>query len=66
MTWNANLIDQGAQLRSRAEAQTLNVNEAHLLVHGVFARAFAGGRQREGNLNNALTQALELWTDRAA
>ena len=66
MTWKSNLVDQGAQLRGRAEAETLNVNEAHMLVHGVMARAFAAGRQSEQNLNDALTQALNGWTDKAA
>jgi hypothetical protein len=61
MPWKAEMLGQGAHLRDRAEAETHNVNEAHLLVHGVMARAFAGGADSPGNLDGALTDALEGW-----
>jgi hypothetical protein len=64
MTWKTEMLDQGAHLRDRAEAETLNVNEAHLIVHSVMARAFAGGQgEGERNLDGALTDALERWVD---
>jgi len=63
MTWKADMLAQGGLLRDRAEAQTSNVNEAHLIVHGVMARGFASGRDDERNLDLALTEALIDWTD---
>lgn len=64
MAWKVDMLAQGEHLRYRAEAETSNVNEAHLLVHGVMARAFAAGRDGERNLGLALTDALEDWTSR--
>jgi hypothetical protein len=61
MPWKAEMLEQGAHLRDRAEAQTDNVNEAHLLVHGVMARAFAEVGDKPRNLDGALTEALEGW-----
>jgi hypothetical protein len=61
MPWKAEMLEQGAHLRDRAEAETHNVNEAHLLVHGVLARAFADGSNTQQNLDGALTDALEGW-----
>jgi hypothetical protein len=60
MAYSIGLLERGARLRRRAVAAIVDVNEAYLIVHNVFARALGGVSAAPGDLDRALTSALAL------
>ncbi len=58
------LIAQGDRLNKAAAKCTGNLNESHLLVHGVMARAFAVGAPCEADLDLNLSRSLAEWRGR--
>ena len=57
------LISQGDRLNKLAVTHTGNINESHLLVHGVMARAFAMGAPCDPDLDLALSRSVVQWRD---
>lgn len=65
MTATAKLLRQQASLYRSALDDTCDVNEAHLIVHHVMARALSGG-DPESDLGPSLARALHVRTRRLA
>jgi len=57
------ILSQGPELNREAGAQTGDLNESHLLVHGVIARALRAGAKRSNDedLGFALATSLDRW-----
>ena len=64
MTPISRLLKQRRGLYHRAVEQTLDVNEAYLIVHGVMTHAFA--HAGDADLSDALSSALDVRAQRLA
>lgn len=54
-------VSQGDKLNTCAAARTGDLNESHLLVHGVMARAMAADASSDLDLDLALSHSLDQW-----
>ncbi len=57
------LVSQGDRLNKTAAKGTGNLNESHLLVHSVMARAFAVGVSCQPDLDLDLSRSLAQWRE---
>jgi hypothetical protein len=58
------ILAHGERLNAHAHGAVGNVNEAHLLVHGVMARAMdARSAADGGDLDLALARSLRAWRE---
>lgn len=64
MTPISHLLKQRPALFRSAVEQTRDANEAHLVVHGVMARALSSVRDVDHDLGPALASALEARSNR--